>query len=142
MSHIESGWEELVAKLKLNPRIDGEPDHRVEVRHPDDLRVITADAHKNDNAKAVWLAVSLFDHTFTYLDICSLYPFLFFEGDFGSSAIKIHERHGYKLEGAKTYLKMRLDRMHRIKRICPRSLWLKTTDLASTDLQPMLEPIL
>lgn len=145
MSHLESGWEELVSQLKQHPNIDGEPDPRIEIRHPDDLKALTADPHKNDNAKATWITVVLYDHAFKYLEICPLYPFIFFEGNFGEAAMALIEKHGYKPEGAKSYLRLRLDRMHKLQRKCPRSLWLRKMDfvnLSFSELEKLFLPIL
>jgi len=63
MTHQGSNWEQLVERLKQDPRFDFFEVDCV-YQHPDDLYNLTDQIHKRDNSIAVWATAILHNKDF------------------------------------------------------------------------------
>lgn len=130
MTHLGSGWEKLAAVLQTDPRIDlGKPD--ILVLHPTQLRLVTDQSHKSNNAESVWLSPVLHNMQMnrqTFNIIKGSQKFIFFESNRDSSVNEIVLNHGYTAENAENYYDYRLHGMRAYWRKIPESLWLRSGD--------------
>lgn len=100
MTHEGSGWEQLVEKLKEDQRFDffqtGFAYH-----HPDDLQILTSNAHRRENAAAVWSDVILHNKDFTCRALRDSCQFIYWKGP----CTIPEKQYEYRLHGMGWYYK-------------------------------------
>lgn len=108
MTHLGSGWERLVQKLECDPRIHvfntGRGYH-----HPDDVRSLTSQIHRRDNAAAIWADVILHNKDFTMRRLSKHYNFIFWSREYEHALPDLLTHFGE--EQAESYYMYRLDGM-------------------------------
>lgn len=76
MTHLGSGWQEVVTWLKRDPKFDFFQTD-TEYHHPGDLVVLFKQPHRRINAAAVWGDVVLHNKDFTCRALCDVATFVF-----------------------------------------------------------------
>jgi hypothetical protein len=110
MTHLGSGWEQLVEFLKRDPRFDFfQTGHAY--RHPEDLKVLTNHIHRRDNSSAIWSDVILYNENFTCRDFCRHYRFVYWIKPFDGNHPEMkqvvfpQEYYDHRMTGLRGYLR-------------------------------------
>ena len=98
MTHLGSGWEYLVDKLKEDQRFDFfKTDFYY--HHPVDLEILTNNQHRCENSAAVWSDVILHNKDFTCRALRDSCEFVYWQGPM---RIPLNQ-YGYRIQGMKWY---------------------------------------
>lgn len=107
MTHLASGWERLVARLNQHPRIHVF-NTGASYAHPDDVKLLRQQIHKQGGAAAIWGDVILHNKDFAMRRLCQHYKMIVWTRPFKETVEELVERHGYGREQAEAYYGFRL----------------------------------
>lgn len=122
MTHLGSGWELLVDKLQENARVHVFNTSR-SYHHPDDVRFLTNEIHRQDNSAAIWADVLFFNENFTMKRLAKDYRFIFWSCPFESVVEQLVVKYKYSEDAAESYYNFRLAGMSQYYRRVPGCLW-------------------
>lgn len=122
MTHLGSDWEKLSAII--------EKDNRFNVfqtgnsySHPEDVKNLTAQIHKRENAASVWVDVILHNKDFTMKLLCDHYKFIFWSCPLEECIDELVKKHKYKVRQAEDYWNYRMAGLRKYYERSPGSLW-------------------
>jgi len=106
MTHLGSGWESLVEKLKEDQRFDFfKTDFYY--HHPEDLEILTNNDHKRENSASIWCDVILHNKDFTCRALRKSCKFVYWTSPFNANIAlpKPEDYYLNRLSGMKWYHK-------------------------------------
>ena len=101
MTHLGSGWEHLVDKLKEDQRFDFFKTNFY-YHHPEDLEILTNNQHRCENSAAVWSDVILHNKDFTCRALRDSCKFVYWQGPTSPSSLPL-DHFAYRIQGMKWY---------------------------------------
>jgi hypothetical protein len=109
MTHLASDYEKLVDVLNTHPLVHVFNTGR-SYAHPDDVRSLREQPHKNGGAASIWGDVILHNKDFAMKYVCQHYKLIFWSStEFEECAEVLQAKHGYGLQQAYAYLGYRED---------------------------------
>jgi hypothetical protein len=122
MTHVGSGWEELVEALERNPRVHCFNTGRA-YHHPDDVRLLTQMPHRKETSASIWADVIFHNKDFTMKRLAQHYNFVFWSKPFDEIKFDLINKHGYGPKQAEAYYACRLEGMRQYWNRHPEMPW-------------------